>query len=358
MRRHSILVPLAALACAVTLSIPPTSGAVTGAIAGDRAELDERPGWVNSGTFALDGQSLLFVDALNSAIVQHSLDGRRLGIVPNRAGKDGFPHPSMIQRAGATAYYWVENEDGDFHLLDRDFHPQKKERRNLLALLEAPNDLTSVYGWVPISPKELLVVGDLRRPTGAVTAFLRIPLDEPANFAVLREIPLDDPARRFLLLGNQYLAAVDGVPYFLVMGKAPYIQLPEGRELRLARVTPGGGRRLLSRPDLPERPGIAAIKESFARVENSSLPVGLFGWNHYLYVVMRDPADGDRTLWSLVKIDPREEKVLWTRSIKTSARHVTVIPGPRAWAFLEKEAVEGAGRQQIPSFFVVHSNQL
>jgi hypothetical protein len=72
------------------------------------------------------------------------------------------------------------------------------------------------------------------------------------------------------------------------------------------------------------------------------------GEQRYLHIVGRHFQEG-RTRWSLTKIDPRLDTILWTASItlSSSTRHVMVVPGPKHWAWIEKGAPRGLFDQNV-----------
>jgi hypothetical protein len=69
------------------------------------------------------------------------------------------------------------------------------------------------------------------------------------------------------------------------------------------------------------------------------------------------PDRSGSTLWTATKIDPRADTVVWTTTIPLAkARHVTVVPGPRQWAFLEKSSARGLFDQDTTGLFLVPSS--
>jgi hypothetical protein len=92
------------------------------------------------------------------------------------------------------------------------------------------------------------------------------------------------------------------------------------------------------------------------QIEGSSLPVGLYAWNDRLYVLSRQPGQGG-TEWSLSEIDPGSETMVTAR-LATSAPHLTVVPGPRQWAVLEKAAPIRLGNQPMLSLLLVPAEEI
>lgn len=69
------------------------------------------------------------------------------------------------------------------------------------------------------------------------------------------------------------------------------------------------------------------IVQVMAGVEWSKIPVGLYEWQGYLYMLTREP-QGQGTSWRIFKIDPRREEIIGSTLLQTQANHLTVIPGP------------------------------
>src|SRR5262249_48191768 len=97
-------------------------------------------------------------------------------------------------------------------------------------------------------------------------------------------------------------------------------------------------------PSFKTREDFAPLMQA---VEGLAMPVGLYGFENFLYVLSRQPAGSGKTHWSMTKIDPVHDKVVATASIDLAADHVTVVPGKRSWAFIEKGPVKGFGLQDV-----------
>jgi hypothetical protein len=140
---------------------------------------------------------------------------------------------------------------------------------------------------------------------------------------------LDDPARRFYVsAGNPYLAAIGDRGYFVVLHGAPalYELRPESskpRRLALPRRTLG------RRPEIDAWKGCADSHGSRERTRN--FVAGLYADGKGLYILKRAGAG-----WSLTAINAQMGKAtaLW-RLPGVALDHLTIIPGPQEWAFLE-----------------------
>jgi hypothetical protein len=103
--------------------------------------------------------------------------------------------------------------------------------------------------------------------------------------------------------------------------------------------------------------------ETMKAVELSTLPAGLWSWNGSLYLLSRTVNHGKREWYlSRIKVDPANEKdqgeVLWTVRVPGSPHHMTVIPGPGEWAFLEKGPVNSWLNQTTHHIRYVSSAQM
>lgn len=323
--------------------------AAAGLISGEQIKFSDPPRWTTSGEWDFSGERLLVADVLRGDILQYSSDGKLV----NSTIADALPNPGVIQRAGSDSL-WVESEDGHLFELSRDLQARPRPLINLLEKVKSTHGtLISVFNWVPLSPSEILVFGDLRREQGDIGAVLRVPLQDPASYTILREIEIETLSHRFFLLGQPFLGAVHGEPYFLVMADTPQIVKPGGTGFRIVQITASGRKEPYGRPELPENVTMSTAALLFKQLERSTSAAGLYGWRGFLYMLKRKPAGDGKTMWSLLKIDPKTNKILWTRRIDSSANHLLVVPGEKYWAFVEKGPVVGPGNQEISSFLRV-----
>lgn len=319
-----------------------------GVITGERVSFSQAPRWTNSGVWDDSGR-LVIVDVLMSRLLMYGADGKLIREIPDQ----GFALPALIHRAGPGSF-WVEAEDGRLVRLDEKFRPEESILDLTKKVSSPKGSLISVSGWVPLNDSEVLVFGDMEGAQGARGVVVRVPLARPEAFKVLQEIDIASIAHRFFLLGQPYLAAVEGSPYFLLMGDTPRIVDGDQPGFRLVR----SSGQALGPPDLPERITMSTTKAFFEKLASSSSPAGIYGWRGSLYVLMRwANAKGART-WNLLKINPETNKIVWNRPIDTDAAHLLVVPGDKYWAFVEKGPVKGAANQEIKSFLRVPSEEL
>jgi hypothetical protein len=318
-------------------------------LTGERIWFSKRPTWAFSGVWGPDN-TLLLVDVLRNDVKVYSVDGAFQGTVAKQFRDEKFSKPMIIQAApGLPGQFWLEDEDGRFVLLDGRYRIRKVV--DLGELAKGPQgELRAVYQWVP-TDSEFFIFGDISKGDAGTSAFLRVPIDRPQQFQIIDQVGLEDPGRRFYLLGMPFLAAAQGSPYYLFMGRQPYLTSPGWKRMSF---TLGKGRPIIERPQLPEERGRLAARAIFGALEESTgLPSGLFGWKGSLYVLMRTQA-----AWYLLKVDPKSGRSLWHWRIDSTAKHLTVIPGEEYWAFVEKGRVEEAGLQEIPSFLRVPAKSL
>ena len=321
----------------------------------DRLDLNPPPKWSVSGAWSQDGRHLLLVDAFRSQILEYRGDGSLVqGHEVPLGGTTVFSRPSTLKpRSGG---FLVEQEDAAFVFLDPDLTSQR-ETDLLAETLQSPLRIASVFSWTLMGGEEdqLLLLGDVQLENAETrTGFLRVPLDDPGEAELLFELE-DDEAVDYYLLGHQYMTSLGGKAYLVEMTRSP----------SLVEVTPEGGVRRLEvfpegfelRPYLPNQGGLDQIPAMFAAVERSRMVAGLYAWEGHLYLLTREPvADGCR--WTLLEIDPARETIVQSFTLPTSAPHLTVVPGPESWAFLERGRVTGFGQQEVHGVVLMPSDRL
>ncbi|HSS48021.1 MAG TPA: hypothetical protein VLX28_03645, partial [Thermoanaerobaculia bacterium] len=110
-------------------------------------------------------------------------------------------------------------------------------------------------------------------------------------------------------------------------------------------------------PMLPNLMGWKDFPGIMETVAQSEMPAGLFAWDNALFLLSRRFEKNERQ-WFLSKIDPVKEELLWTVRVPSSADHLTVIPGPIEWAFLEKGPVAAHLNQTTHHIRFVNSAQM
>jgi hypothetical protein len=352
-RAHRVsLARLAGLLLAL-FSLPLLGAAAPGFLSIRRVELSRKPAWTVSGAFGPDG-SLILVDALFRKACRFTPSGIFLDEIssPTSSSKLAFPKPSIIN--AIPGGFLLESEDG--HLIRLDDRLKPVGAVDLLAESKGPrHEIGALYGWTPLGKGErILAFADIRKANGNwFSAFIRVPLKEPAKFEVLKRMELTDPARNFYLLGNLYLASIGETGYFALMDQHPYIYEVPANSSEPRRLFNGPATRVAGeRPQLAEKQGIESARAVYASLEHTkNFLSGLYAADDSLYLLKRT-AGASGTTWLLSKIDPASpsgSKVVYTRTLPTRASHLTVVPGPNEWAFVEKGAVTGVLEQKIAS---------
>jgi hypothetical protein len=224
------------------------------------------------------------------------------------------------------------------------------ERRQLSAGLRSGADLFYVYDFEPFASGQL-AFGDLKAgpaPSGFVWT------DNAGVSHLLHGVELLSTARILATLGTlSLIASVDGTGYFLA---------PQEGKARLFAVEPNAGKsELASLPaDLASMPAFSYRQEwltarwgprqataHLRQVEISRMPMGLYGWDHELYLLAKEPMDSrGETTWWLARLDRSDGSLKSRIRLPTTAAHLTVIPGD-SWVVLEKAPVIALDRMSL-----------
>jgi hypothetical protein len=317
-------------------------------------------GWVTTGAWDGSGTRLFVVDALQRKIFGLSPSGKPLYGFLNGLEKD-LPAflPSRIQsREGRFA---LELLGDRFITLDKDFVPMTRRALNKEAT-RGPLSVEKIYIWDLARNGDIIAYADVmektRRSEEWTSGFLRIAASNPKDFKFLSP-PTSYlvPERTFYKLGMPFITSVGETIYVLRMENN--ITLYRGRkgdtELQpLSVAIPDAG---LS-PILPSFSRADQMPAVMHAVEQSTMPVGIYGWNDHLYVVSRRFQQDRSTAWSVSKIDPNSERVVASTLLPVQAQHLTVIPGDRYWAILEKGSVTAFGEQEIKQITFIDSSRM
>jgi hypothetical protein len=351
--RWSLLFVLALLGCAPGVaaaeggSRPPEPGC-------RRVPLDPRPVWAFHGRWSEDGESLVLADVGAGVLRLYDRDGRPARTVARPGpGALEFNRPSAIQPLPGGS---LLSDGTRFLWLDEELAPSRSY--DLAAVPVAPGGtVRGLFEWAAADGRTY-GIGDVLLPDGSWrSGFLSMPLEDPTAYRLVRELPLR--AREefdHYLMGDPHVATLGGRGYFLAMAAPPRIlEVGDGAAPRRLESFPDGFDRL---PALPLHGGLKSAEIRYRAYESARLPVGLFGRAGRLYVLTREPAaagGAGGTRWSVTRIDPRADRVEGTVVLPTPATHLTLIPGPKRWAVLEKGRVERYGEQPIPSLLLIPS---
>jgi len=320
----------------------------------NRSTLSQRPGWTSSGiwTVSADGDRLLLADALQKTILTYDSSGRFLGPL---AGTNGMALNSLrplVLKENASTHTLVAELDGagfqDYNrilTLDRKFAPGPLHAVETEKANAEGSRISGLWEWEPVGP-DLVTFSDLQGARNDWhSAIVRYPAGEPDNFTMLHFVGLHDPERTFYRLGYQYITSLGNTAYVLTMGNTPGIYKDTDLNGKKA-ATLVAVRSSLSTTDKPElSPQVPEFlyqrdfEGVMAAVERVAMPTGIYGWEQNLYVLSRIP-EGGETIWVLRKFDS-EGRFLDAFRIPAKANHLTVVPGPKDWAFVEKGPVLG-----------------
>lgn len=310
------------------------------------------PGWTVSGVWNEDETELIVVDVLRSQLVRYSTEGKFIGAI----SIPGVSRPSMIQKASNG--YILEEGDGHFIWLDLNFRPTGPQLNLTKAAKSGPLRVASAFSWTPDGQDEILSFSDLEATKGEWwSGYLRIPVSKPSNFQVLRRVAVDDNERTFHLLGYPGLAATSKTDVFLAIAEAPFFMLVDKDRDRknFVRVTTAAHS---GQAALPKLAGPSSFKEVFSALERRSIPEAIYAWRDSVYVLVRAAGREGQSKWSLARLNTATGQMGTAVELGLSAKHLTVIPGNKFWAFILKESVLGAGVQKIPSFMLVPASAI
>jgi hypothetical protein len=326
-----------------------------------RVPFSQPPTWTRSGAWA--GNRLILADSLANKILEYQIPGGRMvGTLPKALVID-FNHAKPVQiQATGNGDFVLELSNDQLVTFSRSF--RVKNKREVVSAFDekAANPGTrieSLWGWT-LAGSDLLGYGDIsfygrKRWESGV---FRFPLSNPQDFDIVSSGERDS-SRIFYRLDMPFLTSLeDGTGYALLMRDRLGIYRSEKGKPGLEFVTaPPKG--FEASPNLPEFRRKEDLPSVMRAVEQSTMPAGLWGWEGHLYLLSRAPAPAG-TRWTLTKIDPRPGAARFVGSVvlPTQANHLTVVPGPRWWALVEKGPVLGFGAQSIDGAVLIPSDAL
>jgi hypothetical protein len=327
-----------------------------------RVSLSQRPEWVMGGAWLQDGRTLAFIDALNQTVVKVAEDGSSLGVVTGPSGElMRSLSPRLLRSQGGNGILVEGDMVGQpgVHLVafDGELAPRRRLQVSGVAHKSLGITVYGIYDWQPVGRDEIVAFADFARGprrSDWTSGYLRFSLSKPDDLKVLSQGGVDDPEKLFSRTSYTYIAAIGDTAYILAMGVSTdlYQNAKGSSDLRpleefRSQLTPTG----LGRFDSwDEFPGL------MRRVERSSMPAGLYAWNGSLYLLARSP-EGKFTRWTLTRLSPETGRELGTVTLPTRANHLTVVPGPRQWAFLEKGPFRAGRRQAVGTVLLVPASR-
>lgn len=329
-----------------------------------RVELSQAPVWTTSGAWS-DGR-LILVDSGARAVRQYLPSGRMVNDLSAKLSEDfGRYRPSRIEPLSGGRFL-LEMANDRMVTFNKAFQVEAKTdvvRTAPAAKAASGARIRSLFGWAVATSRsggedEILGYGDLSRGEQWQSGFFRFPVSHPESFDILEASaapPPQVPSRIFYRLGMHYLTAIGDTGYVLQMDDrlGLFRHLKGSKDLEFVRDMGVG-------PILPNFVTREDLPSVMRAVEQSSMPVGIWGWERYLFVLSRQPlATGTR--WTLTRLDPQQQPVRQVTGsvvLPTQAHHLTVVPGPDSWAFVEKGPVRAFGAQDIDSVVLVPSRAL
>lgn len=202
--------------------------------------------------------------------------------------------------------------------------------------------MTSLVSWT-VAGNHLVGFGDLLLPNGVYKSGLfEIPFADPSTYNIISSMTLADPRRVFYWGGFPYLASIGNEAYFLEMGPVPTVYKfkpgEDDKHMTLVYKLPND----LRHPGLPRASD--SLSKFFHATEKAVMPIGLYSTDNFLFILARRP-QGSSTIWELLKIDPKQGRLVSRRPLPIHPKHLLVIPGEQFWGFLAKGDISESGHQ-------------
>jgi len=307
------------------------------------------PSWITTGVW--NNNQLLVVDVIGRKLVEISRQGMadkvRAAIGEYVAGESVTRIRPGVAGSGGQAQPLLEFAGGRLLNLDRSLTPRTKIEMPTTELRSGDRKLINLIDWVLSGDgKQVIGYADLEGPPQDgryryKNAFVRFSLERPESFSIVHERLFPDDARMAMHLTYPLMASLGSTAYVaLIDGQMRLWRFgPQDKELQALRLQalPEHLRGKLA-PILPNTMEWGDFPRIMQDVSQAEIPAGLFAWENALFLLSRRFEKNERQ-WFLSKIDPIEEGLLWTVRVPSSADHLTVIPGPSEWAFLEKGPV-------------------
>ena len=326
-----------------------------------RATLAQPPEWTTTGAWSAGGDELMLADASKGTILRYSERGRFLGPIPDPFRSYLEPlSPTTLKAMPASDGSLIAVDGGRLLELDSGYRPLATFAQD-----SAPARVTSgslhLGGpqlWEPVGKDIIEFAGIGRGKRDGTEAysfgFVRYPVGNSAAWYLLKECGPYDRVTTFYRIGYQYMAAIGDTAYVVAMENPPTILRNEKgeHEFTALRATLPG---LEKQPDLLAFTAKGELAPIMAAVEQYTMPVGLYSWENRLFLVARF-AQRDGTRWEIWQLDPQNGEILSKARIPTTANHITVIPGPKSWAIVEKGPVTGWLTEDIKTALFIPSS--
>jgi hypothetical protein len=316
-----------------------------------RISLDPHPTWLSSGVWTKDSSALLLVESSRDPIAQYlAFNGKLQKEIP-------CEQPNSIQSVEG-GYIVEQGSDQNISLSWLPASLASPARTIPLAsmLKRGTTDvkMQSLWQWVPFGSSSILGLSDYLQPqTVWSTAFVRFEKISGTQFELVTDPWPDSERKKPYTLGYPFSAVLHGKAYFVLMDKVPKLCEFEHWNPNCFTLP------AFQQPDLGRGKPIERLKEFEA---NSSI-AGLYADRKGLYVLDRRPEFRPSTprsddlpiptVWTLSRLDLKSHLVVYSKVIPTPAPHLTVIPGPIDWAFIEKGRAKALWDQEIATMLLV-----
>lgn len=302
--------------------------------------LESPPRWLASGVYHAGWEGPMMVDPLRDAVIVYGEDGAVKGGLKRCRECSGFGAVTRWPRGG----YLLKLAGVEFVVLDEALEVQHWSDLEQTTRSEAGR-LVGLYGWT-VAGTDVVGYG-VYLDEELKFGFVRIDLEQ------LLESGMEGDRRveaemLYELEDFEYYSTF--APLFASVGStAYYVELVSEAEPVVYRCAPESAcSRLVGVGELssdlvqapvvePEDLSFSAAEGFYARVEEMSVPVGLYGWDGTLYLLVRRPkAVGTGTRWTLFGLDPETGHVVgepWELPLD-DAHHLGVIPGRSHWYFV------------------------
>jgi hypothetical protein len=330
--------------------------------------LSPTSGWINSGAWMKNGTELVVVDARDRKVLSFDPQGNGFIVQPLTQALQRSS-PLRIASDSTARNLFIELERGRFAVLDsrRAFPIDWKDLFG-----SSPGDrgsqetrrLDSLYLWAPVNMDILAYAAIKKRmrdsPESWLEGFVRFPIENPRQLQLFATGSREAP-KIFYRLGQPLISSLGSTGYLLLLDSGfpvLYRSRRGGKELE-----PMDALDVLHKDEKSGAPVLPSfIKPDdfpavMRAVERSSMPVGLYGWGDSLYMLFRSPSAGG-TKWVMFKIDPEADRIVSSFEIPTQANHLTVVPGSKEWAFIEKGPVRRYKDQDVNGILFVATSRI
>lgn len=321
-------------------ALPAGSFGQTQAKTCSRMEFLRPPRWITAGAWTPDDRSLLLVDSQ-----YYGTSASSISRYAATAGDSKYLLARSFGKSSLRAYdirpygdsLVVQSKDETLVTLNDQLNRSAVRNSNFKAE-NLGSDVLGMFQW-EIVGNDVVSFSQVRVSSRrSEVAFVRFPLKGGNTAKVLHSIGLlGTDAQTFYQLNFPYIAGINDTAYFVRFDTispeiAAYGKQSDGPVTLKPKISAPVH---LARYYYPT--DFEAVMKS---VEDSAMPAGLYAWDNWLYLLSRRPGrDGETTVWTLRKINPRNGQDRFSWTLPTTANHLVVVPGKRQWAFVEKGPV-------------------